>query len=84
MASLAAQTSGSDGLFTSQSARWYQPLGGAVRSAGNHLAAFQRFIELGAVTASMVCGWSKRQKVEPYLIMDESALIVLWDPALFR
>jgi len=37
---------GSDGLFTSQSARWYQPLGGAVRNAGNHLSAFQRFIEL--------------------------------------
>lgn len=73
---------GSDGLFTSQSARWYQPLGGAVRSAGNYLPAFQRFIELGAVTGSMVCRWSKRQGVEPYLIMDERVLIALCDQAL--
>lgn len=67
---------GSDGLFTSQSARWYQPLGGAVRSAGNHLSAFQRFIELGTVTASVVRRWAKQQKVEPYLVMDENVLIL--------
>ncbi len=66
---------GPDGLFT-QSARWYQPLGGAVRSAGNYLAAFQRFIELGAVTAPMVRRWAMNQKVEPYLIMDENVLVV--------
>jgi hypothetical protein len=67
---------GPDVLFTSPSARWYQPLGGAARSAGNHLSAFQRFIELGAVTAPMVRQWAKRQKVEPYLIMDEGVLIL--------
>jgi hypothetical protein len=65
---------GSDGLFTSQPARWYQPLGGAARNAGNHLSAFQRFIELGAVTAQMVRQWAKRQKIEPYVIMDENVL----------
>lgn len=67
---------GPDGLFTSRSARWYQPLGGAARNAGNHLSAFQRFIELGAVTAPMVRQWAKRQRVEPYLIMDDGVLIL--------
>jgi hypothetical protein len=67
---------GPDGLFTSQSARWYQPLGGAARNAGNHLSAFQRFIELGAVTAPTVRRWAERQKVGPFLIMDESVLIL--------
>jgi hypothetical protein len=63
------------GLF-SQSARWYQPLGGAARSAGNYLPVFQRLIELGAVTAPMVRRWAMKQKVEPYLIMDENVLIL--------
>lgn len=54
---------GPDGLF-SQSARWYQPLGGAARSAGNYLPVFQRLIELGAVTAPMVRRWAMNQKVE--------------------
>jgi hypothetical protein len=66
---------GPDGLF-SQSARWYQPLGGAARSAGNYLPVFQRLIELGAVTAPMVRLWAMNQKVEPYLIMDENVLIL--------
>ena len=54
----------------------YQPLGGTAWSASNHLAAFQRFIDLGTVTASTVRRWAKQQKIEPYMVMDENVIIL--------
>jgi hypothetical protein len=65
--------SGREGMFiTSEAGRWYPPLGGAARSAGNYLPAFQRLIELGAVTSAMVRHWADQLGVEHYITIDEN------------
>lgn len=67
--------SGADGLFTAEAGRWYPPLGGAVRSAGNYLPAFQRLIELGAVNSSMVRRWVEELRLESYLTIDGNLML---------
>jgi hypothetical protein len=67
--------SGRDGMFiTSEAGRWYPPLGGSARSAGHYLPAFQRLVELGAVTSSMVRRWADQLNVEAYVSIDQNLL----------
>ncbi len=59
---------GEDGLFSA--ADWYPRLGGAGRSLSNHLAAFNRLVELGTITLPRVRRWAAAHRVEPYVIID--------------
>jgi hypothetical protein len=60
---------GEDGLFSA--ADWYPRLGGAGRSLSNHLAAFNRLVELGTITLPRVRRWAASHRVEPYVIIDQ-------------
>jgi hypothetical protein len=59
---------GKDGLFTA--ADWYPRLGGPGRTLANHLAAFQRLVELRSITLRRVQRWAAEHDVEPYVIID--------------
>jgi hypothetical protein len=59
---------GEDGLFST--ADWYPRLGGAGRSLSNHLAAFNRLVELGTITLPRVRRWAAAHQVEPYVFID--------------
>ncbi len=59
---------GEDGLFSA--ADWYPRLGGAGRSLSNHLAAFNRLVELGTITLPRVHRWAILHQVEPYVFID--------------
>ncbi len=59
---------GRDGLF--KDAEWYPRLGGPDRTLANHLAAFNRLVELRTITLRRVCEWAKRHDVQPYAIID--------------
>jgi hypothetical protein len=59
---------GEDGLFTT--ADWYPRLGGAGRSLSNHLAAFNRLVELGSINLPRVSRWASGHQVEPYVFID--------------
>lgn len=59
---------GKDGLFTA--ADWYPRLGGPGRTLSNHLAAFQRLVELRSITLPRVRRWAIEHHVTPYVIID--------------
>jgi hypothetical protein len=59
---------GKDGLFTD--ADWYPRLGGAGRTLSNHLAAFNRLVELGTINLRRVREWAVKYNVEPYVRFD--------------
>jgi hypothetical protein len=60
---------GKDGLFTD--ADWYPRLGGAGRTLANHLAAFNRLVELGTINLRRVREWAAKYNVEPYVRFDK-------------
>lgn len=58
---------GRDGLFTA--AGWYPRLGGPDRTLANHLAAFQRLVELGSIRLDWVRKWTVTHDVRPYVLI---------------
>jgi hypothetical protein len=59
---------GRDGLF--RDADWFPRLGGPDRTLANHLAAFNRLVELRTITLRRVCEWADKHEVAPYLLID--------------
>jgi len=59
---------GRDGLF--RDADWFPRLGGPDRTLANHLAAFNRLVELRTITLRRVFEWADKHDVAPYLLID--------------
>jgi hypothetical protein len=64
---------GRDGLF--RDADWFPRLGGPDRTLANHLAAFNRLVELRTITLKRVFEWADKHDVAPYLLIDKQLVL---------
>jgi hypothetical protein len=64
---------GRDGLF--RDADWFPRLGGPDRTLANHLAAFNRLVELRTITLRRVFEWADKHDVAPYLLIDRQLVL---------
>jgi hypothetical protein len=64
---------GRDGLF--RDADWFPRLGGPDRTLANHLAAFNRLVELRTITLRRVFEWADKHDVAPYLLIDKQLVL---------